>query len=130
VRLKALAETLGLAGAVRFAGAVSLAQLVGYYKAASCFVSLSEHEGFGVPLLESMYMGAPVVALDAAAVGETVGGAAVLLPQKDLAQTAEACALVNEDLGWRASLIDAGHARVKAFDPERIAAQTKKVMGL
>jgi glycosyltransferase involved in cell wall biosynthesis len=130
VRLKALAETLGLAGAVRFAGGVSLEQLVGYYKAASCFVSLSEHEGFGIPLLEAMHLGVPVVALDAAAVGETVGGAAVLLPEKDLPQAAEACALVNEDLGWRAALVDAGHARVKAFDPEKIAAATKKVMGL
>ena len=129
-RLKALAETLGLEGAVRFTGSVTLPQLVGYYKAASVFVSLSEHEGFGVPLLEAMHLGAPVVALDAAAVGETVDGAAVLLPAKDLAQTAEACALVNEDLGWRAALIDAGHARVKAFDPEKIAAKTKRVMGL
>ena len=129
-RLRALAETLGLGGAVRFTGTVSPAQLVAYYKSASVFVSLSEHEGFGVPLLESMYLGAPVIALDAAAVGETVNGAAVLLPGKDLATTAEACARVNEDLGWRASLIDAGHARVKEFDPERIAQRTKQVMGL
>jgi len=129
-RLKALAETLGLGGAVRFTGSVSLPQLVGYYRASSCFVSLSEHEGFGVPLLESMQLGLPVVALDAAAVGETVDHAAVLLPEKDLAQTAEACALVNEDLGWRAALIDAGRERVKAFDPEKIAERTKKVMGL
>ena len=129
-RLRALADAVGLGGAVRFTGAVSQAQLVGYYRAASCFISLSEHEGFGVPLLEAMYMGLPVVALDAAAVGETVGGAGVLLPEKDLAQAAEACALVTEDLGWRAALIDAGHARVKAFDPEAIAARTKTVLGL
>ncbi len=129
-RLRALADAIGLGGAVRFTGGVSLRQLVGYYRAASCFVSLSEHEGFGVPLLEAMYLGAPVVALDAAAVGETVGGAGVLLPKKDLAEAAEACALVNEDLGWRAALIDAGHARVKAFDPEAVAARTKDVLGL
>jgi glycosyltransferase involved in cell wall biosynthesis len=129
-RLRALADAVGLGGAVRFAGSVSLPQLVGYYRAASCFVSLSEHEGFGVPLLEAMHLGAPVVALDAAAVGETVGGAGVLLPEKDLAQAAEACALVAEDLGWRASLIDAGHARVKAFDPESVAAQTRTALAL
>ena len=129
-RLKALAEQMGLGGAVRFTGAVTLPQLVGYYRASSCFVSLSEHEGFGVPLLEAMHLGVPVVALDAAAVGETVNGAAVLLPEKDLAQTAEACALVNEDLGWRASLIDAGHARVKEFDPDKIAERTKKLLAL
>ena len=129
-RLRALADAIGLGGAVRFTGPVSLPQLVGYYRAASCFISLSEHEGFGVPLLEAMHLGAPVVALDAAAVGETVGGAGVLLPQKDLAQAAEAAALVSEDLGWRAALIDAGHARVKAFDPQIVAAKTKTVLGL
>ncbi|HZP95092.1 MAG TPA: glycosyltransferase family 4 protein [Candidatus Limnocylindria bacterium] len=129
-RLRALADALGVASAVRFTGPVSLPQLVAYYRAASCFVSLSEHEGFGVPLLEAMFLGAPVVALDAAAVGETVDGAAVLLPRKDLAEAAEACALVNEDLGWRAALVDAGHERVRAFDPDRTARRTKDVLGL
>ncbi|HKW77513.1 MAG TPA: glycosyltransferase family 4 protein [Candidatus Limnocylindria bacterium] len=129
-RLRDLIETLGLSTAVRFAGPVSLEQLVAYYRAASVFVSLSEHEGFGVPLLESMHLGTPVVALDAAAVGETLGGAGLLLPEKDLAQAAEACALVNEDLGWRQQLIDAGHQRVKAFDPDAIAARTKDAFGL
>ena len=129
-RLRALADAVGVSHGVRFTGPVSLQQLVAYYRAASCFVSLSEHEGFGVPLLEAMFLGAPVVALDAAAVGETVGGAGVLLPRKDLAEAAEACALVNEDLGWRAALIDAGHERVQAFDPERVAARTKDVLGL
>jgi len=129
-RLRALAETLGLGSAVRFAGPVPLSQLVAYYKTASAFVSLSEHEGFGVPLLEAMHHGTPVVALDAAAVGETVGGAGVLLPRKDLAEAAEAAALVNEDLGRRQELIDAGHARVKAFEADRVAARTKDVLGV
>ena len=129
-RLRALAESLGLQHAVRFTGPVSVPQLVAYYRAASCFVSLSEHEGFGVPLLEAMHLGSPVVALARAAVPETVGGAGVLLPEKDLAMAAEACALVNEDLGWRGALIDAGHARLKAFDPERVAKRTKEALGL
>ena len=129
-RVRALAETLGLGSAVRFAGAVPLSQLVAYYRTASAFVSLSEHEGFGVPLLEAMHHGTPVVALDAAAVGETVGGAGLMLPRKDLAEAAEAAALVNEDLGRRQELIDAGHARVKDFDPDRVAARTREVLGV
>jgi len=129
-RLRALAEQLGLGGAVRFTGSVTLPQLVGYYRAASVFVSLSEHEGFGVPLLEAMYLGLPVVALAAAAIPETVGGAGVLIPAKDHAMTAEASALVTEDLGWRGALIDAGHARVEMFDPDRVATRTKEVLGL
>jgi glycosyltransferase involved in cell wall biosynthesis len=129
-RLRALSQSLGLDGAVRFTGSVSMPQLIAYYKSASAFISLSEHEGIGVPILESMYLGVPVVALDAAAVGETMGGAGVLLPKKDLAEAAEACALLNDDLGWRATLVDAGHARVTAFDPDTVAARTKDVLGL
>jgi glycosyltransferase involved in cell wall biosynthesis len=129
-RLRALSQSLGLDGAVRFTGSVTLPQLIAYYQRASAFISLSEHEGIGIPILESMYLGVPVVALDAAAVGETMGGAGVLLPKKDLAEAAEACALLNDDLGWRATLVDAGHARVKAFDPDKVAARTKDVLGL
>lgn len=129
-RLRALAESLGLTGAVRFTGGVTTAELVAYYREASCFVSLSEHEGFGVPLLEAMYLGTPVVAFDAAAVGETVGRAGVLLRRKDLAEAAEACAVVSEDVGWRQRLVDAGHERVKAFDPQAVAERTREVLDL
>ena len=129
-RLRALAEAMGVAGAVRFTGTISQAALVAYYRSASCFVSLSEHEGIGVPLLESMYLGTPVVAYAAAAIPETAENAALLLPRKDLAEAAEACAVLTEDLGYRGTLIDAGHARVKAFDADKVAARTKDVLAL
>lgn len=129
-RLQALATTLGLSGGVRFTGPISLPELVAYYREASAFVSLSEHEGFGVPLLEAMHLGAPVVAYDAAAVGETVGDAGVLFKKKDLAEIAEACALVTEDIGWRQQLVDAGHRRVADFDTEAVAIRTRSVLGL
>jgi len=76
-RLTELVTALHLEPAVTFAGAVSAAELVAYFRSASAFVSLSEHEGFGVPLLEAMRFDVPVIAYDAAAVGETVGGAGV-----------------------------------------------------
>src|SRR5439155_143640 len=79
---------LGLGGAVAFAGGVDDPALLAYYRAASCFISLSEHEGFGVPLLEAMRFRLPVVAYDAAAVGETVDSAAILLRERDLAEAA------------------------------------------
>ena len=130
-RLRALADALRLGAAVRFTGSVSLSQLVAYYKEASVFVSLSEHEGFGVPLLEAMYLDLPVLAYDVAAVGETVDGGGVLLRgEKDLAEAAEAAHLLAEDLGWRQAAIDAGRERVKAFDAERVAVRTKEVLGL
>ena len=129
-RLAALAERLGLSGAVTFGGAVSLPELVAYYRTASAFVSLSEHEGFGVPLLEAMRFDLPVVAYDAAAIGETVADAGVLLHERDLAAAAEAVGLVVERRDLRERLVAAGRRRVAQFDPELVARRTKAVLGL
>ena len=129
-RVQALVERLGLGGAVLFAGAVDIPTLIAYYQTASVFVSLSEHEGFGVPLLEAMLFRLPVVAYDAAAVGETVGKAAVLLAERDLAEAAETCALVTERTQLREQFVAAGERRVADFDPDKVAERTRQVLGL
>ena len=129
-RLRELQRALGLETAVTFTGAVSQAELCAYYREADCFISLSEHEGFGVPLLEAMRFDVPVVAYDAAAVGETVGGAGVLLRERDLAQAAEAAALVSEDVALRAKLAAAGRKRIADFDAEKVAQRTREVLAL
>ena len=129
-RLRALARALGLEDAVTFTGKVSAAALVAHYKVASCFVSLSEHEGFGVPLLEAMRFDLPVVAYAAAAVEETVGNAGVLLTTRDLAEAAEAAALASEDRGLRERLAAAGRRRLRDFDADAVAERTRAVLGL
>ena len=129
-RLAELVKALHLEPAVTFAGAVSTAELVAYFRSASAFVSLSEHEGFCVPLLEAMKFDVPVVAYDAAAVGETVDGAGVLLKDRDLAQAAEAVGLVLERPGLRERLVAAGRERLRAFEPDRVALQTREALGL
>jgi glycosyltransferase involved in cell wall biosynthesis len=126
----ALVERLGLGGAVHFAGIVDDGSLLAYYRAATAFVSLSEHEGFGVPLLEAMHFRLPVVAYSAAAIGETVGAAGVLLQERDLAETAEAAAMVGERGELREALVSAGEERVKEFDPEKVAERTRQVLGI
>ena len=129
-RVVALIERLGLGGSVAFAGGVDDPALLAYYRAASCFISLSEHEGFGVPLLEAMRFRLPVVAYDAAAVGETVDSAAIVLHERDLAEAAEACAMVTDRPDLREQLVAAGERRVKDFDPEKVAERTREVLGL
>ena len=129
-RVVALIERLGLGGAVHFAGTVDDGSLLAYYRAATAFVSLSEHEGFGVPLLEAMRFRLPVVAYNAAAIGETVGAAGILLQERDLPETAEAAAMVGERTELREALVAAGEKRVQDFDPERVAERTRKVLGL
>lgn len=76
-------EKLGLISHVDAPGKLEDADLVHRYARAGVFVSLSTHEGFGVPLLEAMAAGVPVVALKSSAVIETMGGAGVLLDSSE-----------------------------------------------
>jgi glycosyltransferase involved in cell wall biosynthesis len=81
LRLQELARALVLEDVV-FTGQVEDEELRAYYAASAVYVSMSEHEGFCVPLLEAMAFGLPVAAYDAGAVAETLGGAGVLLHDK------------------------------------------------
>ena len=72
-----------------FTGPVPDVELAAYYRASSVYISLSEHEGFCVPLLESMAMDVPVLAYSAAAVPDTLGDAGVQFAPKDLEYAAE-----------------------------------------
>jgi glycosyltransferase involved in cell wall biosynthesis len=129
-RCVALRDALDLQSSVFLTGPVSTEALVAYYRRSSVFLSLSEHEGFGVPLLESMYLGLPVVAYDAAAVGETLGGGGLKLHRKDLPEAAETCALVAERSDLRERLVAAGHRRVRDFATDTVAQRTREVLGL
>lgn len=121
--LRELARDLGVADQVEFTGAVSMSQLRAYYTACDVFVSMSDHEGFGVPLLEAMYMGLPVVAYGAAAVPETVGPGGIVLERRDYVEFAVAVDRIFTDADVRRGLIDAGKRRLADFEPSRVAAR-------
>jgi len=129
-RLRALVQELGVTGAVTFAGSVSLPALVAYYRSATAFVSLSEHEGFGVPLLEAMRFDLPVVAYDAGAVAETLGNAGLRVKTRELPEIAELVGLVGERSDLRASLVASGRKRVAEFSTDRVEQKTRAVIGL
>jgi glycosyltransferase involved in cell wall biosynthesis len=120
--LQALVARLGLSD-VRFAGHVSHSELIAYYQSASVYLSMSEHEGFGVPFLESMYFGVPIVAYKAAAVPETLATSAIQFTSKDHAAVAELIGLLAEDGDLRARIVARQHARLQDFLPERIEQQ-------
>jgi glycosyltransferase involved in cell wall biosynthesis len=82
-KLHALAGELGIAGDVIFTGGVPLEETVRFYQAADAFVYPSLNETFGLPILEAMACGCPVVTSDTSAMPETAGGAAVLADPKD-----------------------------------------------
>jgi glycosyltransferase involved in cell wall biosynthesis len=121
--LRGFVHDLGLAGAVRIAGDVSEAALAAYFAAADVYLSLSAHEGFGVPLIEAMAAGVPVVARRAGAVAETVGDAALLLAGGDPLYVAAALHRVCTDPALRQQLVAAGRRRVPQLSLDVVAPQ-------
>jgi glycosyltransferase involved in cell wall biosynthesis len=114
--LQRFIHALGLDDAVTITGGVSDAQLAAHYAAADVFVVCSEHEGFCVPLLESMHHRVPIVAYAATAVPETLGDAGLLLDVKDPCTVAAAVDRVVGDDALRRQLVEAGARRVREFD--------------
>jgi glycosyltransferase involved in cell wall biosynthesis len=103
--LEGMAHSLGLAEAVTLTGRVSQADMVTYYRTADLYVSMSEHEGFGKPFIESMYLGLPILAYSSTAVPYTLGDAGVLFKHKDYEALAELVDLLLKDNNLRARLI-------------------------
>jgi glycosyltransferase involved in cell wall biosynthesis len=105
------------ASAVRTLGHVPDEHLPGLYAGARCFVLPSLYEGFGLPCLEAMACGTPVVASNVAALPDTCGGAAILVDPHDPAAIADAV----ERAAGNETLAAAGVARAGAFSWERTA---------
>ena len=105
-----------------FTGPVPNADLAAFYRYSSVYVSLSEHEGFCVPLLEAMAAGVPVLAYGAAAVPETMGGAGIVFTPKDLEYAAELMGRLTYDDRLRADIIAGQYARLAAFSTARLHA--------
>lgn len=114
--LKSLARRLGVHGRVVFAGKVSDKDLLQWYQLSDVLACASEHEGFGVPLVEAMANGLPVVAYDAAAVAETVNGAGIVLDDKRPVTMAAALDRVLGDRQLRNGLRDQGIKATQRFD--------------
>jgi L-malate glycosyltransferase len=112
---------LGLAAAVQFAGHASDATVASAYADADVLVVTSEHEGFCVPVVEAMGAGVPVVAFDQGAVPEVLGGAGVLVSDKDPYALAGAIAALLRDAPRRNALIEAGRRRLAALDLDSAA---------
>lgn len=124
--LQELVSRLGLPRVV-FTGHVSNRELIAYYHCADVYLSMSEHEGFGVPLLESMYFDVPVIAYKAAAVPETLKGSGVLITQKDHELVAELIRVLSDDEKLRARITAVQQERLQDFLPGEVS---KRLQGL
>jgi glycosyltransferase involved in cell wall biosynthesis len=97
---------------IRFLGHVPDDELFAAYRAADVFLSLSEHEGFCLPLVESLIFNVPVVAYDATAVPDTLGGAGLLLREKRVDRVAELVDIVARDRELREKIVAGQRARL------------------
>jgi glycosyltransferase involved in cell wall biosynthesis len=126
--LERLAGRIGCGG-ITFRGQVSDAERDALYARAGVVCLMSRHEGFCAPLVEAMRAGAPVVARDAGAVAETLGGGGVLLPDGDPRLAAEALEAVLGDEALRARLRGGAATAVGRVDPEVVEARLLATIG-
>jgi glycosyltransferase involved in cell wall biosynthesis len=121
-------EELGLTGNVVFTGYVTQEDLPALLSGARLFVFPSLYEGFGLPVLEAMACGTPVVCSNAASLPEVAGGAALLVDPLDVEGLAAALERVLGDEELRARLTQRGFEQARRFSWEKCARETLKVL--
>ncbi len=120
-------ERASLTDDVAFAGFVPEADLPGYYSAADLFVFPSRYEGFGLPVVEAMACGTPVITTTASSLPEVAGDAAILVGSEDVVAMSEAMGRVLANEGLRSQMSAAGLVRARCFSWERTARETLAV---
>ncbi len=126
--LRQRVAALGLTDAVTFLGRCERPQLVDLYRRCAVFVFPSIEESFGMPLVEAMACGAPVVAAARAATPEVVGTAGLLVDPDDPSALAEAVLRIVEDANFRAALRDRSLERARAFSWADCAGRTAALL--
>ena len=99
-----------------FPGHIKFNDILAYYKVADVFLCMSEHEGFCVPLVESMFFQVPILAYDSTAIASTLGGSGILFREKRMTEVAGLIDRVVKDPDLRARMIAAQDDRLKDFD--------------
>ena len=119
-------EDLGLKGRVQFLGFVPDEDLPALYSAARVFAFPSIYEGFGLPPLEAMACGTPVVAANTSSIPEVVGGAGLLVDPHDVEALTDALSRAIEDESLRNQLTNQGQLRVQGFSWRTAARQLQE----
>ena len=121
-------ERLGLESEVLFPGYVPQEDLPALLSGARLFVFPSLYEGFGLPVLEAMACGTPVVCSNVSSLPEVAGDAALLVDPLDVKDMAEAMNRLLQDEGLRTELVERGYRQVRQFSWDRCARETLAVL--
>ncbi|MBN1274477.1 MAG: glycosyltransferase [Candidatus Aminicenantes bacterium] len=101
-----------------FTGHIPDEEMYALYRASDVFLSMSEHEGFGLPFIESMVFDLPVMAFNCTAVPYTLDGAGILFNTRQVDRVSELVDIVVRDQNLRKKVINGQRERLKRFDPE------------
>lgn len=126
-KLFKLIAALGLTDVVEFTGRISDKALVNLYQTASVMVFPSFYEGFGLPILEAMACGCPVIASDDPTIREVAGDAAFFVNPADSEKLMDAMVKVISNKSLRSSLIENGLQHVRTYTWKKTAEQTVAV---
>ena len=118
------ARAMGLEGRVRCVGHVERRQLAALFRGATAFVYPTLYEGFGLPVLEAMACGVPVVAGDISAIREVAGDAVLRVNPRDVVELAGAVRRLLEQPDLQAQLRERGSERARAFSWRKAAEAT------
>lgn len=131
--LRQQVDRVGLEKQTQFLGSISDRKLLELYQQAALFVFPSRYEGFGLPVLEAMACGCPVISSNASSLPEVAGDAALFVEPLDIQGFSEAIEQLLTDQTLRESYIAKGLSRVQGFSWDRTAQETveiyRKVLG-
>lgn len=125
--VRAMVKELGLQEKVIFLENPGDLEVVNLYKKAKAFIFPSKYEGFGIPMLEAMSFGVPVISSDAEALVEIADGATVIFNRCSPEELANSIELIISDSNLRNILIQKGYNRVKEFTWDKSALKLKKL---
>jgi L-malate glycosyltransferase len=111
---------------VIFTGHVPHDDLLAYYRSSDLFLSMSEHEGFGVPLVEAMLLDLPILAYRTTAIPDTLGPAGVQFNEKRFELVAELARELVTNQALRAKVIEGQRKRVADFAPDQVEATLRR----
>ncbi len=117
--IKRLLTTLGLDGEVLLPGYLADAEIKALYEGAFAYIFPSSNEGFGIPILEAMTFGLPVIHSDQSALQEVAGGAALSFQTNSVTDLTEKMILLEEEPALRTNLILQGKERITAFSSKK-----------
>jgi len=119
-RLRNIIREYDLEESVILTGKVTDEDLYAYYRLADVFICLSEHEGFGIPLVESMVFDLPIIAIDNSNIKNTLNGGGILLEEKNIDDIANILIDLSNNRSYRREVLYGQRNALKNYQPQNI----------